>query len=47
MSWRQFDQPAMKERHVYIEDYEMILDRLVRETKSLVQGLVLMTPYYL
>lgn len=45
--WRQFDRPVMKERHVYIEEYEEILEQLVRETKPMVSGLVLMTPYYL
>jgi lysophospholipase L1-like esterase len=45
--WRQFDLPLIKERHVYPDEYESTLRRLVLETKPHVKGLVLMTPYYL
>jgi lysophospholipase L1-like esterase len=45
--WRQYDVPFIKEKHVYIEEYEDTLRKLVTETKPFVKGLVLMTPFYL
>jgi len=45
--WRQFDTPFIKEGHVYLEAYEETLRKLVTETKPLVEGLVLMTTYYI
>jgi lysophospholipase L1-like esterase len=45
--WRQYDVPFIKEKHVYIEEYEETLRKLVIETKPIVKGLVLMTPFYL
>jgi lysophospholipase L1-like esterase len=45
--WRQFDIPLIREQHVYINEYEKTLTELVRKTRPLVKGLVLMTPYYL
>ncbi|MCM2531268.1 SGNH/GDSL hydrolase family protein [Neobacillus pocheonensis] len=45
--WRQYDTPFIKEWHVYIQEYEETLWQLVAETKPLVKGLVLMTPFYL
>ncbi len=45
--WRQYDLPFMKEKHVYINEYEETLRNLVEKTKPQVEGLVLMTPYYL
>ena len=45
--WRQYDTPHIKERHVYIDEYEETLRQLVRETKSSLKGLILMTPFYI
>lgn len=45
--WRQFDTPFIKEWHVYAEEYEATLRKLVSETKPNLKGLVLMTPFYL
>jgi lysophospholipase L1-like esterase len=45
--WRQFDQPFIKESHVYIKEYEETLRELVHKSRPLVKGLVLMTPFYL
>ncbi|PAD69056.1 GDSL family lipase [Bacillus sp. 7586-K] len=45
--WRQYDLPFMKDRHVYMNEYEETLRNLVEKTKPQVEGLVLMTPYYL
>ncbi|MCR2808045.1 SGNH/GDSL hydrolase family protein [Paenibacillus soyae] len=45
--WRQYDLPAQTEQHVLIEEYEETLDELVARTRPQLQGLVLMTPFYL
>ncbi|AZN40070.1 SGNH/GDSL hydrolase family protein [Paenibacillus albus] len=45
--WRQYDSPTIPEQHVYLEEYEATLDQLVTETKPLVKGIVLMTPFYI
>lgn len=45
--WRQYDVPFIKEKHVYIDEYEDTLRKLVTETKPFVKGMVLMTPFYL
>jgi lysophospholipase L1-like esterase len=45
--WRQYDQPTITESHVYIDEYEATLQELVARTKPTVQGLVLMTPFYI
>lgn len=45
--WRQFDQPLITESHVYIDEYERTLRKLVEETKPSVKGIVLMTPFYI
>lgn len=45
--WRQYDTPFIKEWHVYLEEYEDTLRKLVQETKPLVKGMVIMTPFYI
>ncbi len=45
--WRQFDLPRQAEIHVPLDEYEATLDELVAQTKPAVQGLVLMTPFYI
>jgi lysophospholipase L1-like esterase len=45
--WRQYDTPFIKDGHVYIEEYEDTLRKLVIETKPLVKGIILMTPFYI
>ncbi|MEH7116739.1 SGNH/GDSL hydrolase family protein [Neobacillus vireti] len=45
--WRQYDTPFIKEWHVYIDEYEETLRKLVTETKPLTKGMVLMTPFYI
>jgi lysophospholipase L1-like esterase len=45
--WRQYDSPKQTERHVLVDEYERNLADLVTQTKPLVKGLVLMTPFYL
>ncbi|RXJ02087.1 GDSL family lipase [Anaerobacillus alkaliphilus] len=45
--WRQFDVPHIKEKHVYLDEYKETLRILVQETRPLVEGMVLMTPYFI
>jgi len=45
--WRQYDIPTIVESHVHIEEYEATLDELVARTKPNVEGIVLMTPFYI
>ena len=45
--WRQFDSPRQPEIHVYLDEYARTLDDLVARTRPLVQGLVLMTPFFI
>ncbi|MDE1170109.1 MAG: SGNH/GDSL hydrolase family protein [Verrucomicrobium sp.] len=45
--WRQFDSPKRAEIQVLPAEYEKTLDALLRKTKPLLDGLVLMTPFYL
>lgn len=44
--WRQFDTPQIPEYSVQIDEYRDTLTELVRQTKPLVKGLVLITPVY-
>ncbi len=45
--WRQHDLPLIKETHVSLIDYTSTLEQLVQKTKSKVNGLILMTPFYI
>ena len=45
--WRQFDSPLHPERAVDLPTYEATLRRLVTQTRPVVKGLVLMTPFYI
>lgn len=45
--WRQYDLPTQTEHHVYLEEYEEKLEALVQRTRPQLQGLVLMTPFYI
>lgn len=45
--WRQFDMPLITEEHVYLDEYKKTLEELVSQTRPLLKGLVLMTPYYI
>jgi len=45
--WRQYDTPFIKEWHVYKDEYEATLEALVKDTRPLVKGLILMTPFYI
>ena len=45
--WRQFDIPRQPEQHVLPKEYEAGLESLVKQTKAKVEGLVLMTPFFI
>ncbi len=45
--WRHFDTPILPGWQVPIEEYQQTLDELLEQTKPLVEGVILMTPYYL
>ena len=45
--WRQFDSPRIPEHHVGLEEYEKNYDELLAQTRPLLKGLVLMTPYFI
>ncbi len=45
--WRQFDLPRQPEIHVLPAEYEAGLDQLAARTRPLVEGLVLMTPFFI
>lgn len=45
--WRQFDAWLQTERHVPIDEFAATLERLVRTTRPLLKGLILMTPYFI
>lgn len=45
--WRQFDLPRQPEGHVLPDEYEAGLDQLAARTRPLVEGLVLMTPFFI
>jgi len=45
--WRQFDMPAIRSAHVYLEEYEETLNELVARTKPKTEGIVLMMPFYI
>ncbi|MBB3108464.1 lysophospholipase L1-like esterase [Paenibacillus phyllosphaerae] len=45
--WRQYDLPTIPEQHVYIEEYEETLEQLIAQTRPQLQGLILMTPFYI
>lgn len=45
--WRQFDAPLRVEQHVSLDEYHRELESLVKQSLPQMQGLVLMTPYFL
>lgn len=45
--WRQFDGPLRTEQHVLIDEFRYELDALIRQTLPHLQGLILMTPYFI
>jgi lysophospholipase L1-like esterase len=45
--WRQFDSPRRTEDHVYPDEYEKTVDKLLSAAAPLVKGFVLFSPFYL
>jgi lysophospholipase L1-like esterase len=45
--WRQFDSRLQTEQLVTLEEYERTLENLIRTTRPKLQGLILMTPFFI
>jgi lysophospholipase L1-like esterase len=45
--WRQFDSPLQPEKHVLPDEYAKTLREIVTRVRPTLQGLVLMTPFYI
>ena len=45
--WRQFDSPLQSERQVSLDEYSTTLEQLIQATKPQLNGLILMTPYFI
>lgn len=45
--WRQFNTPLLTEQHVTLDEYARTLDTLIGAVRPGLQGLVLMTPYFI
>lgn len=45
--WRQFDAPAFAEMHVFPEEYENNLDKMLDSLAGRVKGTFVLTPYYI
>ncbi len=43
--WRQFDCPAIPDRHVYPEEYRRNVETMIRKVKDSVKGVFLLSPY--
>lgn len=43
--WRQFDCPAIPDRHVYPEEYRSNVETMIRKVKDSVKGVFLLSPY--
>jgi lysophospholipase L1-like esterase len=44
--WRQFDMPRQPETHVGLEEYEATYDALLKQTRPMLKGLILLTPHF-
>jgi lysophospholipase L1-like esterase len=45
--WRHFHSPCQPEWHVSLDEYFTTLDALLRKTRPTLDGLILMTPYFI
>ena len=45
--WRQFDCPAMRDHHVYPDEYRENVEKMILSVKDSVKGIFLLTPYYI
>lgn len=45
--WRQYDCPAMRDYHVYPEEYEENLRQMLSMLEGRIKGVFLMTPFYI
>lgn len=45
--WRQFDCPAMPNKHIFPEEYEQNVEKMILMVKGNVKGIFLISPYYM
>ena len=45
--WQHFSRPSQKKHHISLEEYTQTLDDLIQQVRPRLQGLILMTPYFL
>lgn len=45
--WRQFDLPAMFDRHVLPNEYERNVEKMILSVKDKVKGILILSPYYM
>ena len=45
--WRQYDSPAMPEKHVHLDEFEATYEKLIQQTLPTVKGMILMTPFFM
>ena len=45
--WRQFDCPAMPNKHISPEEYEQNVEKMILMVKGNVKGIFLLSPYYM
>src|SRR5512135_3120837 len=45
--WRQFDLPHMPQTHVYLDEYEQNLKGVIGQTRPLLKGCIIMTPFFI
>ena len=45
--WRQYDSPAMPEKHVHLDEFEATYEKLIQQTLPTVKGMILMTPSFM
>ena len=45
--WRHFDRPAIKESHVYPDEYERNVEKMILDVKDKVKGIFILSPYYI
>lgn len=45
--WRQFDLPVSKDTHVYPDEYEANMEKMILKAKDATKGVFVITPYYM
>ena len=45
--WQQFSRPRQTQQHISAQQYAQIMNELIQQIKPTIQGIILMTPYFL